>query len=339
MTLTELFFESIKDDLKAVENNLQGIVGESSSILNKSSSGLLNAGGKRLRPGLTLLAGKLFHYDLPKLLSVASAVELTHMTTLVHDDVIDNSLLRRGQDTINYKWGNKIAVLAGDLLYVNAIRALNQLQCEQSLEKLLRASLAMCKGEASELISTGLPYRSEENYIQTIRDKTAVLIATCCQLGGKTCGATEREEEILYNFGLSLGIAFQIMDDLKDIVESSETMGKFPQDDLREGTITLPVIFALELSSQKAKIESVLKMDQPNEQHLAEAVEAIVSSPAIEKTVKKARQYGEEALDHLAKLPSQESRTELQNIVQYICGYEIKGETYLSSRYQSRLTV
>lgn len=322
--------EPINDDLEELEEELEELVHANLDPLTSSSSYLLNSGGKRLRPALVLLSGKMFDYDFEKAKPLAIAVEFVHMASLVHDDVIDDSNFRRGEEAVNYKWGNKIAVLSGDLLYTFAASSLTKLEDSKYLKHLLEAALEMTRGQADQTINQKIHGLSFKDYLKIIRRKTAFLMGKSCLLGAKASGAGKRDQNRMEKFGLNLGLSFQISDDLRDLIGRKAELGKEPGNDLKEGTITLPTMIAFEESNREDFLQDLLEKETPTRSEIEEGIKIIKSSGAVEKTLDYSKRFANKAV---ASLPDPESskvaRTALESITRYVSGQEVKGENYL----------
>lgn len=320
----------IKNDLERLEEEMAELVDSSLQPLTSSSSYLLNSGGKRLRPALVLLSGKLFDYKFEKVKPLAIAVEFVHMASLVHDDVIDDSYLRRGSEAVNSKWGNKVAVLSGDLLYTFAANSLTELEDSKYLKHLLEAALEMTRGQADQTINKDHYELSFEEYIKRIRQKTGLLMGKSCLLGAKASGASKEDQERMESYGLNLGLSFQVTDDLKDLVGSKEELGKEPGNDLKEGTLTLPIMIALKESSRSEVIKDLLRKNDPEKDEIETGIEIIKRSGAIEESLRYSREYAEKAEESLpVALENSEAETALKIAARFFGGEEIKGRTYL----------
>lgn len=323
--------EPISNDLKKLEKEMNELAYSNLDPLIHSSSHLLISGGKRLRPALVLLSGKVFDYDFDKLKPLGTAVEFIHMASLVHDDVIDDSSFRRGSESVNYKWGNKTAVLTGDLLYSFAIKELAKLEDDKYINYLSEAAFEMTKGQADQLVNKEDLDLSFEDYLQRIKRKTACLMGKSCLLGARASGAPTDAQERMEDFGLNLGLSFQIMDDLKDLLSSKEEMGKEPGKDLREGILTLPAMIALNKSSRGQFIKELLLKERPTETEIKKGIEIIKKSGAIDSSLKYSKEIGQKAISSLGEVVSSSSLAveSLRNITRYFSGYEVRGKSYL----------
>ncbi len=330
MPIIRDILEPIKSDLNELEEELNDLVNSNLQPLTGSSSYLLNSGGKRLRPALVLLSGKLFQYEFEKVKPLAIAVELVHMASLVHDDVIDSSRFRRGAEAVNYKWGNKIAVLSGDLLYTFAASSLTKLEDSKYLKHLLEATLEMTRGQANQTVNRKDYEISVSDYLKRIRQKTAFLMGKSCLLGAKASGAERGDQDRMEKYGLNLGLSFQITDDLKDLIGTREDLGKEPGNDLREGTLTLPIMIALDASSRSGFLKELLSREDPPKKEIKEGIEIIRDSGAIEESVELSRKFADKAGSALpATAENPAAKKSLAFVARYFSGEEVLGESYL----------
>jgi octaprenyl-diphosphate synthase len=240
--LTELN-NFVNEDLAEVNDLIKNLTKGREELIFLLSTYLVSSGGKRLRPILTLLCAKLCGYQGKHHIALATAVEFIHTATLLHDDVVDESSLRRGMLTANNKWGNKASILVGDFLLGQAFKLMVDAGSLKVLDILSQASITIAEGEVMQLASTNNINITREQYLEVIQAKTAELFAASCQIGGVLVENLE-QETALRSFGMNLGIAFQILDDMLDYSAKEEELGKTVGDDFREGKVTLPVIIA-----------------------------------------------------------------------------------------------
>ncbi len=329
MTFVDQVVSPIKEDLDEVEEELTYLVTTKLQPLTDSSLYLLNSGGKRLRPALVLLSGKLFDYKLSQLKPLAIAVELVHMASLIHDDIIDNSSLRRGNLPVNYKWSNKVAVLSGDLLYTFAANSLTELEDSEYLTHLLQAALAMTRGQAYELVNSGDHGLSIDQYLTRVRQKTALLMSKSCLLGARASGGEVGTQAKLEGYGLNAGLAFQIMDDLRDLFGTKEKLGKEPGKDLKEGVLTLPIIIAINRSEKSSLLERLLDKEEPSRDEIDRGIKLIQESGAIRVALKYSEKYGRRALEYLSEMKNSPARDSLVALARYLGGESVQGEAFL----------
>ncbi|MHB1652310.1 MAG: polyprenyl synthetase family protein [Desulfitobacteriaceae bacterium] len=311
-------FNQVNADLQRVEEELRGFVETDYPLLCESSVHLLAAGGKRLRPAFTLLAGKFYNYSLEKLLPIAMALELIHMATLVHDDVVDASMTRRSRETVKAKWGNIISVRTGDYLFAKSLMLIAQIDHPLIARILAEVSIEMCQGEIQQIKSAFDVRQDLKQYYYRIKRKTALLIAASCKLGGLASGAPERQVWALGAYGHSLGMAFQIVDDVLDIIAKPSELGKPVGGDIQQGIMTLPTILALRLSPQALRLETLLAKHDKDTGEVSAAVELIKSSGAIQESRRWVDLYVNKAKRHLQELPDVTTRKALNELAEFI---------------------
>src|SRR6185437_8547934 len=254
-TLSRLF-SSIETDLDVVDATFHERATSGLDMLNTASAYVLKSPGKRLRTALTLLSGKLLAYRFEKLLPMSVAFEMVHLATLVHDDIIDDADTRRGMPTVNARYGNSVAILLGDYLFAKTAGLIAEVE-DFRIDRLFSETVArVCEGTIMELLSTRTVDLSVEHYIERISRKTACLMAACCKGGATVGGGTEAQIARMERYGLNLGIAFQIIDDVLDYTGSELIIGKPAGNDLRQGLVTLPLIYALR-NEQNGRIDMV----------------------------------------------------------------------------------
>lgn len=313
-------FGTLKKDMDFIERQLYRSVEGDEELLNETSLHLLKAGGKRLRPIFVLLGGKFGTYDLERLQYVAVPLELIHSASLVHDDVIDDAGTRRGKPTVKAKWDNKIAMYTGDYIYAKALMLATQLPDPEVHRILSKAMVQMSIGEMEQIRDFYNTGQSVRHYLLRIRRKTALLIAISCQLGAVAAGADARASSLLYRYGYNIGMAFQIRDDLLDLCGTEKSIGKPPGSDMRQGNITLPVIYTLqdpELSGPLLQaIEGIRGAD--GSEHISEAINIIKSGSGIAQAERLAETFTDKALAALDQLPESKARTHLKEIALFI---------------------
>ncbi|MCL6638540.1 MAG: polyprenyl synthetase family protein [Firmicutes bacterium] len=297
-------FTEIRDDLLAVERELRAVVQTPNPLLTETATHLLNAGGKRLRPALTLFGARFCNFDLEKVLPLAVALELIHMATLVHDDVVDAAMTRRGKPTVKARWGNSISTHIGTYLFSTSLILISKYEDKPLISRVLSdTSVKMCEGEIQQLSASFDVHQTIRDYFYRINRKTALLIAASAQLGAVACGAPPDVYLPLKRYGHNIGMAFQITDDILDMVADQKQLGKPVGGDLRQGIITLPVIYALKNSNKRERlIELVGKIDK-NEDEVREAIEAVKECGAIEYSFYVSGKYIDKAKEALTVLP------------------------------------
>jgi|TARA_B110000116_G_scaffold242568_1_gene231899 octaprenyl-diphosphate synthase len=280
---------------------------------------LIAAGGKRLRPLLTLASAGICNYRGKNHISLATAVEFIHTATLLHDDVVDDSGLRRGRDTANSVWGNQSTVLVGDFLFSRAFRLMVQSDSIRVLDILANASAVIAEGEVAQLTTANNTDTEEDSYLNVISSKTAALFAAACQIGAVIGERPSQEENALYQYGLNLGIAFQLVDDYLDYGASDNRLGKDVGDDFREGKITLPVILAFrrgKTEEQDFWRRTLENLDQ-NKDDFNYAQKLLNEHKALSETQVRARGYTETARTALNVFPQSPYKKALEEVVDF----------------------
>ena len=315
-------FDLIKDDLVQLEVALQEAVSAPEKIITEIGSHLVASGGKRLRPAIYFLAARCGeNFDLQKAMPLGVALEMMHMASLVHDDVIDSADTRRGSVTANAKWGNQISILAGDYLFAKAFA----LVAENSYSKRVDVQLAhlICDLSAGELIQNKEIYKAScdvEEYFQRIAKKTANFIAIACQLGGDVAGLPESYIQALYDFGYNVGMAFQLTDDLLDLTSDTATLGKPAGNDIRQGIVTLPAIRALEISPDREELHSIVTNPAMTDEMVARALEIVRASDGIEFTKAKTEEFLKAAVDVLPEEMPEDIKNAYRMVVAFVGG-------------------
>ena len=280
---------------------------------------IVDAGGKRLRPMLTLLASKACGIDSQQHIPMAAVIEFIHTATLLHDDVVDMSTLRRGRPTANSKWNNPSSVLVGDFIYSRAFQVLVKIGDMRIMKIIADTTNKIAEGEVLQLIAKNNPNASEANYMQVIENKTAILFQAAAQCGALLANADEASEKGLRNFGKSIGMAFQLIDDVLDYAGDATDLGKNIGDDLAEGKPTLPLIYAIEKSDkqQQKLIQRALKTEQLNPEMLKDVIEIVRHSGGLEYTQGLAKEQSKAALNCLQALPDSEYRQAMEAMVNF----------------------
>jgi heptaprenyl diphosphate synthase len=298
------------EDMLRIERLMLDTAGASSNpLVGEASSHLLKAGGKRLRPALVMIASRAGTHGAEATDLAAAAIELVHVATLYHDDVIDETDTRRGAPTVHSKWGLEVAVLSGDYLFAQGC-LLGATAGGEVSTILSRAIAEVCEGQIVETSALNEPRRSPEEYMDTIGKKTAALFAAGCELGAATSGAAAEHRDLLVSYGRRLGLAFQIVDDLLDLIGDPEETGKVPGTDLREGVFTLPV-----LAAAQDEPELLERLDA-GERALEELLPLVRSGGGIEAATVEARSLAQGAVEALESLPDEDWTQALRTIPQ-----------------------
>ncbi|BBK31054.1 octaprenyl-diphosphate synthase [Stella humosa] len=309
----------VGDDLSRVNARIIEYMHSPVALIPQLAGHIVAAGGKRLRPMLTLAAARLCDYDGDRHVSLAACVEFIHTATLLHDDVVDESDLRRGIATANAVWGNKASVLVGDFLFSRAFQLMVADGSLEVLRILSHASAVIAEGEVLQLVTSNDTGTTEESYLEVIRSKTAQLFAAACRIGPVVAGRPAEEADALEAFGLNLGIAFQLVDDMLDYSARQAELGKTVGDDFRDGKITLPIVlaFARGDDEEKAFWRRTLEDQQQEPDDLAHAQMLLRRHGALEATMERAREYGARALESLAPFPAGPVRRALDEVVAF----------------------
>ncbi|MCU1676080.1 MAG: Polyprenyl synthetase [Frankiales bacterium] len=300
-------------DLTAVEAQMRLAVRSSYPFLAETSRHLVEAGGKRFRPLLVLLAARFGDPDSPGVVPAAVAIELTHLSTLYHDDVMDEAPIRRGTDSANARWTNTIAILTGDFLFARASEITADLGTEAT-RILARTIALLCEGQIRETVGPGEDDDPVEHYLRVVAEKTGSLIATSARLGAMLAGADDAAVAMLASYGEKIGIAFQLSDDLLDVVGNADDFGKTPGTDLREGIATLPTLLAARSSDENLSTVQGLLGAPMAEQEIAAALIALRQSSVVEEARAEVQRWADEARAAIAGLPSGPAKDALDTL-------------------------
>ncbi len=309
----------VLEDLKRVNQIIVDQMQSPVALIPQLAGHIVAAGGKRLRPVLTLAASKLCGYDGQRHVALAACVEFIHTATLLHDDVVDESMLRRGRDSANALWGNQPSVLVGDFLFARAFELMVSDGSLKVLKILSKASSVIAEGEVLQLMTTNDTATSEEAYLDVIRAKTATLFAAAAQIGAVVAERPKAEEEALESYGMNLGIAFQLIDDVLDYSAEQAKLGKTVGDDFREGKISLPVVLAWRRGSPEERDfwrRTLEKLEQ-NDGDLEHAIKLMEKRGALRDTVERARHYGAIARDALGIFPSSALKSAMEEAIDF----------------------
>jgi len=303
----------VGDALVRVEDGLAVAVSSDDGLLDSSARHLLDAGGKRFRPMMVLLAAHLGDRDAPGVVPSALVVELTHLATLYHDDVMDEAAVRRGVPSANTEWGNTIAILTGDYLFARASELVADLGPEAV--RLQSATFArLVRGQIRETIGPGPTDDPVEHYLDVLADKTGSLIATSARFGAWLAGAPQDQVEVVTRFGEAIGIAFQLADDVIDIASDGKQSGKTPGTDLREGVPTLPSLYARRsLAPDDARLVALLS-SKVAEEDVEETLDLLRAHPALDESRREVRRWADLAREELLSLPDTPARDALLQI-------------------------
>ncbi len=309
----------VAEDLRQVNRVILEHMQSNVALIPTLAGHIIASGGKRLRPILTLAVARMCGYSGNRHVSLAACIEFIHTATLLHDDVVDESDLRRGAATANAVWGNKPSVLVGDFLFSRAFQLSVADGSLKVLAILANTSAVLAEGEVMQLLTSNDTETSEAAYLEVITAKTATLFAAACQLGGIVAQRPASEEEGLKNYGLNLGIAYQLVDDALDFAARETTLGKTIGDDFREGKITLPVVLSFRRGCEEERQfwRRTMEEGEQTENDFEHAVMLMERHGAIRDTFERARHYGDVARDSLAIFPDCAEKTGLLAVIDF----------------------
>lgn len=317
-------FSLIRDDLGRVEQDLATLLASDLGIVDAIGRYLWEGGGKRIRPALLLLAARLCAGGDGELsqgtIRMAAVMEMLHAATLVHDDIIDDAKVRRGRPAVNVTWGNEISVLMGDWLYMKAFEVTLEQRSFDILDQLTDMTRSMTEGELIQLDVLGSIDISEEQHLEIVRRKTAYLFRSCAEIGSIVGGASPESRAALAAYGLNAGIAFQLIDDVLDFVSTEDKLGKPVANDLREGKLTLPLIFLMELGDDghRRMVETVVTEGEFKSVSRADILGLVVEHGTLDRARAEARRYADIAASALDGFPDSEFRQALLSIPKFI---------------------
>lgn len=306
----------ITDGLMRVESVLRTVVHSDVAFVEQAALHLVKAGGKRFRPLFTLLAGQFADGNTDEVITAAAAVELVHLATLYHDDVMDEATMRRGATSVNARWDNTIAILTGDFLFAHASGLVAQLGSEAA--RIIAETMGqLVTGQMRETVGPADGDDKVQHYLSVIGQKTGSLIATSGRYGGMFSNASQAQTEALFRFGDLIGTAFQISDDIIDIASPAAESGKIPGTDLREGVKTLPMLYAL-AQDPDPRLAELLAGPIPDDDRVDEALTLLRKSTGLEQAVRTLSDYADRARAELATLPPCSARDALDMLARYV---------------------
>lgn len=313
----QAFYRVVADDFTAVDGIIRRQLTSRVPLVEKIGDYIISAGGKRLRPLLVLLSGKALGYSGDDLKLLAATIEFLHTSTLLHDDVVDASGLRRGRATANAQWGNAPSVLVGDFLYARSFEMMVELGSMPVMRIISQATRVIAEGEVLQLSKVRDASTTEDTYMEVIRGKTAMLFEASTHSAAALANAQPEQSEALRLFGDALGIAFQLVDDLLDYRGDAASLGKNVGDDLAEGKPTLPLIATMRdgTPEQAALVRKAIQ--QGGSQDLEGIRAAVEAAGALDYTAKLAREYAARAIEHLKALPDNEHRAALIELAEF----------------------
>ncbi|QKT04337.1 octaprenyl diphosphate synthase [Ectothiorhodospiraceae bacterium 2226] len=316
MTIQGLY-TLIQDDMQSVDAVIQRQLRSDIALINQIGYYIVNSGGKRLRPALLLLSAGALNYNGRQHWELAAVIEFIHTATLLHDDVVDASQLRRGEETANARWGSEASVLVGDFLYSRSFQMMVQIGSMRVMEILAEVTNTIAEGEVLQLLNCHDADTTEERYLEVIHRKTAKLFEAAGQLGAVLAGATPAQEQDLAAYGRHLGAAFQLVDDVLDYSASPEEMGKNIGDDLAEGKPTLPLIYAMRHGTPEQAEVIRRAIEQGGREAIADVTHAVESTGAIAYTARCAQDQANQAIACLDDLPASRYKDALRGLAEF----------------------
>ncbi|MER1985436.1 MAG: heptaprenyl diphosphate synthase component II [Solibacillus sp.] len=316
MKLT-LLYADIKKDIDIIENELEKALNSSSHLLNDASLHLLQAGGKRIRPIFALLAAKFGDYNIERMKNIAVPLELIHMASLVHDDVIDDSDLRRGRRTVKAEWNNRVAMYTGDFIFARALEYVTVIENPRAHQILARTMVEICNGEVIQIEDKFRLDQNLKDYFRRIKRKTALLIESSCELGAVVSGADDKMIRHLKRYGYFVGMSFQIIDDILDFTATDKQLGKPAGSDLLQGNVTLPILLMKDDPTLAPYLQKVIA-EQLTEIERMEMLDIVRQSDAINEATKLSELYLKKALAEVDALPKHPMKKKLRDIALFI---------------------
>ena len=313
-----IFYQETEAALIATEAYIEKTLVSDNDVISEAALYLLRSGGKRLRPGLLLLGGACGTYDEDKLIPVAAAIEIIHMASLVHDDIVDHAPLRRGKPTISAKFGDNAALFTGNFMLAKAIELAIDNGDEKVRETAFQTASAMCRGEFAQMTTIQQPDFRTDTYLIRVKRKTAYLLSAACEMGAYLSGADKETIAALKKFGEYLGMAFQITDDILDYRTDNEKFGKTAGNDLTEGLATLPLIYAWQDENNRKLIEKVFAKDKKTKKDIDKLIRAVNASGGHQQAAKIAERYIVKAKKSLATIPDSHAKAGFAEIADFI---------------------
>lgn len=309
----------VAGDMERVNQTILSRTGSQVTMIPEVANHLISSGGKRLRPMLTLATAGLSAYDGEGHVKLAASVEFMHTATLLHDDVVDQSDMRRGKLAARMLWGNEASVLVGDFLLGQAFKMMVEVGSLACLDVLSTAAAVIAEGEVMQLSAAKDTQTTEDAYLAVIRSKTAALFAAACEVGPILANRSKAEIEACRSYGMNLGVAFQLIDDALDYGGTAAKLGKNVGDDFREGKITLPIVLAFRRGNEQERAfwQRTLEKAEINDGDLDTAIATLRRHKALEDTIERARHYGAMARDALGLFPNSAYKDAMNEVVEF----------------------
>ncbi|MEO4053173.1 heptaprenyl diphosphate synthase component II [Solibacillus sp. CAU 1738] len=313
----KFIYSDLKSDIDIIEKELEKALNSSSHLLNEASLNLLQAGGKRIRPIFVLLSAKFGDYDINRMKHIAVPLELIHMASLVHDDVIDDSNMRRGRHTVKAQWNNRVAMFTGDFIFARALEYVTEIDNIRAHQILARTMVEICNGEVIQIEDKFRLDQHIKDYFRRIKRKTALLLESSCELGAVVGGVDEKNTRHLKRYGYFVGMSYQIVDDILDFTATDKELGKPAGSDLMQGNITLPMLKLKDDPMMKPYFDSVIA-GTLTEQERISMLQYVRRSEAIKQAMEISDKYLKKALKEVEALPNHQMKKKLRDIALFI---------------------
>lgn len=313
----KLLYADLKSDIDIIEKELEHTLNSSSRLLNEASIHLLQAGGKRIRPVFVLLSAKFGEYNIEQIKHIAVPLELIHMASLVHDDVIDNSDMRRGQKTVKAQWNNQVAMYTGDFIFAKALSYVTAIENPRVHQILAKTMVEICNGEVIQMQDKFRLNQHLKDYFRRIKRKTALLIESSCELGGIVSNLDAKYVRHLRRFGYFVGMSFQIIDDVLDFTATDKELGKPAGSDIMQGNITLPILLMKDDVQMQPYLQKVVNQCL-TEQDRLNMLTLVRKSDAIKQAKQMSDRYLQKALREIEQLPKHPMKKKLRDLALFI---------------------
>lgn len=313
----KLLYADLKSDIEIIETELEKALNSSSHLLNEASLHLLQAGGKRIRPVFVLLSAKFGDYQIERMKHIAVPLELIHMASLVHDDVIDDSNMRRGRHTVKAQWNNRVAMFTGDFIFARALEYVTVIDNPRAHQILARTMVEICNGEIIQIEDKFRMDQHIKDYFKRIKRKTALLIESSCELGAVVGGVDEQNIRRLKRYGYFVGMSFQIIDDILDFTATDKELGKPAGSDLLQGNITLPMLLLKDDRAMQPYLDKVIAGTLTEEERL-KMLQYVRRSTAIKEATAISDKYLQKALKEVEALPNHPMKKKLRDVALFI---------------------
>ncbi|WP_342472757.1 heptaprenyl diphosphate synthase component II [Metasolibacillus sp. FSL H7-0170] len=313
----KLLYADLKSDIEIIETELEKALNSSSHLLNEASLHLLQAGGKRIRPVFVLLSAKFGDYQIERMKYIAVPLELIHMASLVHDDVIDDSNMRRGRSTVKAQWNNRVAMFTGDFIFARALEYVTVIDDPRAHQILARTMVELCNGEIIQIEDKFRMDQHIKDYFRRIKRKTALLIESSCELGAVVGGVDEQNTRRLKRYGYFVGMSFQIIDDILDFTATDKELGKPAGSDLLQGNITLPMLLLKDDVTMQPYLQKIIAGTLTEGERM-KMLQYVRHSDAIKQATAISDKYLQKALKEVEALPNNPMKKKLRDVALFI---------------------